>query len=188
VPARHGPFKTAGQIGPIGISYFPNLKPNLTAYAHPPPVAHSSRSLRSALARSPPRPVGSLAVLASPAVGFPSLAVVASVPSRCSPRFHPVSPRFPRGAHRLTGSPPRPVVRRLAPSSVDVEASVVARRASWMPHPRHVIGNNILYPHSLALPPLCYGPRCTGSVDLPLLCLLHHRWSADLLPALDLIW
>jgi hypothetical protein len=82
--------------------------------------------------------------------------VVASVPSRCSPRFRPVSPRFPRGAHRLTGSPPRPVVpvvRRLAPSSVDVEASVVARRASWMPHPRHVVGNSILYPHSLALPP-----------------------------------
>jgi hypothetical protein len=113
VPARHDPFKMAGQIGPIGISYFPNPNPNLTAYAHPPPVVHSSRSLRSALARSPPRPVGSLAVLASPAIG--------SLPSRCSPRFRPVSPRFPRGAHRLTGSPPRPIVHRLAPSSVDVD-------------------------------------------------------------------
>jgi hypothetical protein len=156
MPARHGPFKTAGPIGPIGISYFPKPNPNLTAYAHLPPVAHSSRSLRSALARSSPRPVGSLAVLASVPPGLPS------VPSRCSP--------------------PRPVV------PVDVEASAVARRASWMPHPRHVVGNSILYPHSLALPPLCYGLRCTGSVDLPLLCLLHHRWSADLLPALDLIW
>jgi hypothetical protein len=156
---------------------------------------HSSRSLRSALA---PRPVA-----ASPRrPSVPS----AAWPSRCSPRrpsipfprvgrlgslavLASVPPGLPSVPSRC--SPPRPVVpvdRRLAPSSVDVEASAVARRASWiwMPHPRHVVGNNILYPHSLALPPSAMDSG--GSVDLPLLCLLHHRWSADLLPALDLIW
>jgi hypothetical protein len=133
VPARHDPFKTAGQIGPIGISYFPNPNPNLTAYAHPPPVAHSSRSLRSALAPSVPsrcsprRPsvpfprggrLGSLAVLASVPPGLPS------VPSRCSP------------PNRLAASPRRPLPRtqfcrrrgvgRRAPCFLDAPSS--ARR------------------------------------------------------------
>ena len=88
-------------------------------------------------------------VLASPPVG--SL-VGARLAGRRFPRGARLAGRrFPRGAR--TRFPRFPIDRRLAPSSVDVEASVVARRASWMPHPRHVVGNSILYPHSLALPP-----------------------------------
>jgi hypothetical protein len=131
-PCRPGTarLKRPARLARFSVSYFPNPNPNLTTHAHPtrppsPPVAHSSRSLHSALARSP--------------FGSPLLP---SVPSRCSP--------------------PRPIVpvdRRLTPSSVDVEASTVAHRASWMPHSRHVVGNSIQYPHSLALhPPLLWTP------------------------------
>jgi hypothetical protein len=141
VPARHGPFKTESPIGPTSYSYF--LRPEVRN-----PNPNPSRALVSfspSPLSAPPSPSRRLApsvpswVLASPAVG--SLAVPASVPSRCS---HPV----PRRPSPRTQFRRRRGVGRRAPCFLE----------SWMPRPRHVAGNRILYPHSLALPPLLWTP------------------------------
>jgi hypothetical protein len=131
VPARHGPFKTESPIGPTSYSYF--LRPEVCN-----PNPNPSRALVSfspSPLSAPPSPSRRLApsvpswVLASSPVG--SL-VGARLAARRFPRGARLAGRrFPRGAR--TRFPRFPVDRRLAPSSVDVEASAVARRASWNP-------------------------------------------------------
>jgi hypothetical protein len=97
------------------------------------------------------------------------------VPSAlCSPL--PPSPSRSRPRPVARPPPSRPQRSTEAPSSIDVEASAVGRRASWMLRPRYVVG----IPIPWCFPLLFYGLRCTGFVDLPLLCPLHLRWSADL--------